>query len=119
MKTPTELMAAPDIAELLYAVRDQRVIFDTDLAALYSVETFRFNEAVKRNLAGFPADFIFRLSREEWSAVRALRSQNAILKSGQGSHRKYLPYASGAAASPSQAANRLPRQGRRDSLSHQ
>jgi hypothetical protein len=75
-----ELILAPDIARLIYTVRDQRVIFDSDLAVLYGVETFRFNEAVKRNLARFPADFMFRLSQEEWNGIRALRSQAATLK---------------------------------------
>ena len=92
MKAPTEVMRALDIARLIFTVREQRVILDADLAHLYGVETFRFNEAVKRNLARFPADFIFRLSKEEWDAVQPLRSQNAILKAGRGGHRKYLPY---------------------------
>jgi hypothetical protein len=59
---------------------------------LYGVETFRFNEAVKRNLVRFPAEFIFRLSKEEWNGLQSLRSQFAILKTGRGQHRKYLPY---------------------------
>lgn len=53
------------------AVRGQRVIVDSDLAALYGVETKRFNEAVKRNLAKFPSDFMFTLSDEEFSALRS------------------------------------------------
>ena len=92
MTSQTELMIAPDIARLIYSIRDQRVILDTDLAHLYGVETFRFNEAVKRNLARFPSDFLFRLSKEEWNNVQSLRSQTAILKTGRGQHRKYLPY---------------------------
>jgi hypothetical protein len=52
----------------------QRVIVDADLAALYDVPTKRFNEAVKRNLIKFPADFMFTLSDEEFAA---LRSQSA------------------------------------------
>jgi hypothetical protein len=83
---------APDITSLIHSVRDQRVILDADLAGLYGVETFRFNEAVKRNLVRFPADFMFRLSKEEWNSLQALRSQTAILKTGRGQHRKYLPY---------------------------
>ena len=55
--------------------------------------TFRFNEAVKRNPARFPEDFMFRLTKEEWEELQALRSQNAILKPGRGQHRKYPPYA--------------------------
>ena len=49
------------------------------------------NEAVKRNLAKFPADFMFALTADEWVA---LRSQFATLNvGGRGQHRKYLPYA--------------------------
>jgi hypothetical protein len=93
MTISTQQAVAPDIAQLICTVRGQRVILDAELAHLYGVETFRFNEAVKRNLARFPEDFIFRLSKEEWSALQALRSQNAILKTRRGAHRKYLPYA--------------------------
>ena len=91
MTGQTELIPAPDITRLIHSVRDQRVILDADLARLYGVETFRFNEAVKRNLVRFPADFMFRLSKEEWNALQSLRSQTAILKTGRGQHRKYLP----------------------------
>jgi hypothetical protein len=70
-------------------VRGHRVLLDPDLAALYGVPTYRFNEAVKRNAARFPQDFAFRLTNEEHES---LRSQFAILKTGRGQHRKYLPY---------------------------
>jgi phage regulator Rha-like protein len=53
------------------------------------VETKRFNQQVRRNLARFPADFMFQLSAEE---ADSLRSQFATLKPGRGQHRKYLPY---------------------------
>jgi hypothetical protein len=51
-----------DITTLIVTVRGKRVILDRDLAALYGVPTFRFNEAVKRNRSRFPEDFI-RLRR--------------------------------------------------------
>jgi ORF6N domain len=86
-----QLLAPEAILLRIATVRGQRVIVDADLAALYEVETKRFNEAVKRNLAKFPADFMFQLSAEEWAA---LRSQFATLNAaGRGQHRKYLPYA--------------------------
>ncbi|MES3001262.1 MAG: ORF6N domain-containing protein [Pseudomonadota bacterium] len=72
------------------SLRGQRVILDADLAALYGVETRRFNEQVKRNLDRFPADFMFQLDADEH---QSLRSQFATLKPGRGQHRKYLPYA--------------------------
>jgi hypothetical protein len=48
------------------------------------------NQAVKRNLSRFPDDFMIQLTSEE---AEALRSQNVILKTGRGQHRKFLPYA--------------------------
>jgi hypothetical protein len=71
-------------------VRGQRVILDADLARIYGVQTFRFNEAVKRNQARFPEDFRFQLSKEE---AEALTSQTAIPKipSGRGG-RRTLPW---------------------------
>ena len=91
------LLLAPEAITLRIAtVRGQRVMLDSHLAALYEVETKRFNEAVRRNLAKFPADFMFQLSADEWAA---LRSQFATLdaaggeSTGRGRHRKYLPYA--------------------------
>ena len=56
------------------ATRHMAAHYDADLAALYGVETQRFNEQVKRNRARFPEDFMFQLTDEEFAA---LRSQNA------------------------------------------
>jgi ORF6N domain len=81
--------AVESISLSIATLRSQRVILDSDLAALYGVETKRFNEAVKRNGARFPADFMFQLTAEEFDS---LRSQIATLKTGRGQHRKYLPY---------------------------
>jgi len=66
MKTETGLMLAPDIAGLIHSVRDQRVILDRNLAAIYGVPTKRLNEQFRRNSDRFPQDFAFRLTREEW-----------------------------------------------------
>lgn len=81
--------AVESISLSIAALRGQRVILDSDLAALYGVETKRFNEQVKRNGARFPADFMFQLTPEEFDS---LRSQIATLKTGRGQHRKYRPY---------------------------
>ncbi len=74
MTSQNELRLAPDIARLIYSIRDQRVILDTDLAGLYGVPTKRLNEQYRRNLDRFPEDFAFQLTPEEWAV---LRSQNA------------------------------------------
>src|SRR5438067_793186 len=91
MNHPTGITTTDTIGSLLHSIRGHRVILDSDLAAIYGVQTFRFNEAVKRNRVRFPNDFMFRLSQEEWEVL--LRSQHAILKTGRGRHRKYAPYA--------------------------
>ena len=57
---------------------------------MYEVSTGRLNEQVKRNRHRFPEDFMFQLTAEE---ATALRSHFAILKTGRGQHRKFLPYA--------------------------
>jgi hypothetical protein len=75
---------------MIRSIRGTRVILDSDLAKIYGVPTFRFNEAIKRNRHRFPPDFMFQLRTEE---AAALRSQIAILKKGRGQHRKYRPYA--------------------------
>jgi len=69
-------------------IRDHRIMLDQDLAVLYAVPTKRLNEAVKRNIQRFPADFMFELSAEE---AESLRSQSATSK-GRGG-RRYLPRA--------------------------
>jgi len=65
-------------------------MLDSDLAALYGVETKRLNEQVKRNRRRFPSDFMFELNAME---IESLRSQIATLKISRGKHRKYPPVA--------------------------
>ena len=89
MPPTTALVTVPDIASRIHTVRGQRVMLDSDLAAIYRLPTRRLNEQFSRNRARFPADFAFRLTRQE--AAR-LRSQIAISKKGRGG-RRYLPYA--------------------------
>ncbi len=75
----------------IHELRNQKVIPDFDLAALYEVETKALNQAVKRNIRRFPVDFMFQLTEEEF---KALRSQIVTIdETGRGKHRKYLPYA--------------------------
>jgi len=78
------------ITQAILVLRGQRVLLDAELAALYDVTTKALNQAVKRNAARFPTDFVFRLTPEE---AESLRSQTVTLKSGRGRHRKYAPYA--------------------------
>jgi len=73
----------------ILVIRGQRVLLDSDLAALYQVATKALTRAVRRNLGRFPADFMFQLAVEESAS---LRSQSGALKIGRGKHRKYAPY---------------------------
>ena len=53
------------IQNLIYDIRGQKVMLDSDLAKLYQVETKVSNQAVKRNIKRFPPDFMFRLTVQE------------------------------------------------------
>ncbi len=64
------------------------MILDSDLAALYGVETRRLNEQVRRNIDKFPDDFMFQLTKEEFEN---LKSQIATSSSTWGGRRK-LPF---------------------------
>lgn len=79
----------PAIQNQILVVREQRVMLDADLARLYGVETRVLVQAVKRNEARFPADFMFQLSAEE---LANLRSQFVISSAGHGG-RRTAPYA--------------------------
>ena len=67
-------VAVEQIDEMIRTIRGVRVMLDRDLAKIYGVPTFRFNEAIKRNRHRFPTDFMFQLTREEFDS---LTSQNA------------------------------------------
>jgi len=78
------------IEDMIYIIRGQKVMLDSELATLYGVKTKVLIQAVKRNKNRFPGDFMFQLTKEE---SKSLRSQFVTLKPGRGHHRKYLPYA--------------------------
>jgi len=58
------------IQRMIYEIRGQKVMFDSDLAELYKVEVKALNRAVKRNINRFPHDFMFQLTREEWDNLK-------------------------------------------------
>lgn len=59
------------IQDRIYEIRGCRVMFDFDLAEMYGIETRRLKEQVRRNLDRFPTDFMFELTKEEWSELVA------------------------------------------------
>jgi hypothetical protein len=85
---PSEaLLPLERIESVIFFIRGERVILDTDIAAMYGVETRILLQAVKRNHDRFPADFMFQLTPEE---VKRLRFQIGTSNTRGG--RRYLPY---------------------------
>ena len=77
-----------NVQSKVLTLRNQNVILDADVAALYGVETRRINEAVRNNPEKFPADYIFRLSNAEIISLRSKFSTANI-----SSKSRTLPYA--------------------------
>ena len=89
MNGQTGVIPMERIERAILLIRGEKVMLDWDLAELYGVETRILNQAAKRNIERFPADFMFQLTPKE---VEALRSQIVISNEGRGG-RRYLPYA--------------------------
>jgi len=75
------------LQSIIYQIRGQNVMIDSDLAILYGIELRSLNQAVKRNIDRFPSDFMFQLTDEEW---KNQRSQFVIFKNDT---RKFKPFA--------------------------
>jgi phage regulator Rha-like protein len=84
MTSPREIQT---VENTIHLVGGQRVMLDSDLAAIYGVTTKRLNQQVRRNINRFPADFAFQLTAEEFTN---LRSQFATSNKGG---RRYRPWA--------------------------
>ena len=92
-------MSLVTIQNKIYEVNGIKIMLDFDLAELYEVETRVLNQAIKRNLDSFPADFMFRLTKEEWedmssqSVTTSSSSQIVMMDLPKNRTGKYLPYA--------------------------
>ena len=91
----SENVALQKIAPLIHEIRGERVILDSDLAAIYGVSVKALNQAIKRNAERFPEDFVFRLTLSEFEdclrsqfVTSYSRSQIATLKSPASSNLK-------------------------------
>jgi hypothetical protein len=89
------------IQNRIYEIRGERVMLDSDLAALYETQTKNLNLAVKRNLKRFPKDFMFQLSNDEFEELRFQIETSKMSTNTLKSHvvvspnrggRAYLPY---------------------------
>lgn len=65
------IISLSSIEERITTLRDQKVILDSDVAALYGVETKRINEAVKNNPDKFPVGYIIPLTSDEWNGMKS------------------------------------------------
>lgn len=63
------LIPAAHIERLIFIIRGQKVMLDSDLARIYGVTTARLNQQVKRNPDRFPSDFMFQLTQKEFSGL--------------------------------------------------
>jgi len=84
-------MEIAEIEGMIVIVRGHRVLTSPDLARIYGVETKVLNQSIKRNIKKFPADFMFKLDKQEAMDVHSSRSRIVTLKRGK--NIKYTPYA--------------------------
>jgi phage regulator Rha-like protein len=91
-KATLEIEPVHGIEARIHLVRGQKIMFAADLAELYQVPVKALNQAVKRNVARFPEDFMFQLTWDEAEMFDAgSRSQTVTLNRGE--NLKYLPFA--------------------------
>jgi len=86
MTRSSEVIPIERIQNSIYLIRNQKVMLDKDLAALYGVETKALIQAVKRNIERFPSDFMYQLTDKEFAILRS-----RIVTSSWGG-RRYNPY---------------------------
>ena len=84
-KTTKRMASVKEIEQAIHVIRGQRVMLDSDLAALYGVTTRQLNQQVSRNIGRFPDDFAYQLMPQEFSN---LMSQFVTSRSGHGGRRK-------------------------------
>ncbi|HRF35554.1 MAG TPA: ORF6N domain-containing protein [Cyclobacteriaceae bacterium] len=83
-------ISIPDevVVSKIYLIRGQKVMIDRDLAELYGVETKRLKEAVRRNIARFPQDFMFEMNKSEFEQWR----KESITESEDKQGLRYAPF---------------------------
>lgn len=80
VKSEKEILQYQDLTAFILRIRNEQVMLDRDMARLYGVETKVLNQAVKRNIARFPDNFRFQLSKGEFSDIVTNCDQFATLK---------------------------------------
>jgi hypothetical protein len=69
MPKSAKKLTTDQLGRLIYEIRGERVMLDSDLASIYGVETKSLNRAVKRNAVRFPRDFMFQISTDEMAKL--------------------------------------------------
>ena len=86
-----------NIQNKIFEIRGQKVMIDKDIAELYNISTKALNQAVKRNIERFPADFMFQLAHNEIINMQTVKhrkgSRSQIVTLKRGKNIKYSPYA--------------------------
>jgi hypothetical protein len=100
MPTPQTTISVDRFGQLIYAIRGQRVMLDSDLARIYGVATKRLNEQFRRNRKRFPKDFAFQLTAKEIQCVALQTASGSVsnrsqIATGSQKHRdpRYRPFA--------------------------
>jgi len=88
----TEIQVSEQLENLIYEVRGQQVMLDSDVARLYGYETKQINRVVKRNIERFPERYCFQLNEDELNSSRCQFGTLNKTYNKRGSNIKYLPY---------------------------
>jgi len=83
-----DIIPVENIVNKIYVFRGVKVMLDRDLAELYHVETRILNQAVKRNIIRFPADFMFQLDKEEFENWKS----QIVISNSDKKGLRHLPY---------------------------
>ncbi len=84
-----------DLKEKVYTLRNVQVMLDFDLAEIYGYEVRALNQQVRRNIARFTEDFMFRLTKKDIDFIKSqfvTLPNKALFIDDEGGNRK-LPYA--------------------------
>src|SRR5580658_6456798 len=90
-RSSESIVATRPVESLIHVIRGQKVMLDSDLAALYHVTTGNLNLAVRRNSERFPEDFMFKLSGAEADSLRVQTARARAGAVGAGLRRTPLP----------------------------
>ena len=89
MSEQQELITTDNIQSLVYVIRGQQVMLDSDLARIYGYDIKAFNQQVKRNINRFPEDFMFELTNDEMKELSRSQFVTSIQTEGVKGGRTY------------------------------